>query len=229
MHYAKIHFKDYASDTSHLSLLEHGVYFQMMRVYYTSEKPLPADSGKVARFIGARSDAEREAVKNVLVEFFTLEDDGWHQKRIDAEIERYTERKAINGEIGKLGGRPKKPEGNPQETETVSTDNPQITLTTNHKPITNKQHRVAFAPPDWVPSGPWSDWLEVRRKNKAPNTERALSLAVAELGRLKDQGHDPAAVLNSSVLNGYRGLFPPKGVQAQPTDWRKDPRFVGAV
>ena len=234
MHYAKIHFGDYTKDTTHLTLLEHGVYFQMMRIYYTNEKPLPVEPERVARFIGARSDAEREAVKNVLTEFFTLEADGWHQKRMDAEIERYTERKAINGEIGKLGGRPKKPEVNPQETETVSTSNPQITLTTNHKPLTkittlaSRENRVphvawseaGFSIPDTVKTGftvaypavnldaeiaKAHAWVLANPKNRKSNWGRFLK------GWLqKAQDRAPRA-------------------ESQPSDWRSDPRFVGAV
>lgn len=147
MHYAKIHFGDYVRDTTHLSLLEHGVYFQMMRLYYTNEKPLPAEAEKVARFIGARMEDERKAVDNILAEFFTLEDDGWHQKRIDEEIARYIERKELNGEIGRLGGRPKKPKENPNGFQTEPTGNPQITLTTNHKPINNKTLRAVSTAP----------------------------------------------------------------------------------
>lgn len=215
MHYAKIHFGDYTKDTTHLTLLEHGVYFQMMRLYYTNEKPLPADAERVARFVGARTDEERKAVDNILAEFFTLEDDGWHQKRIDEEIAKFTERKAINAETGKLGGRPKKPTENRIGFQTEPTDNPQITLTTNHKPITKKNLKsnakpCGFALPAWVPGDAWESFVETRVKIRAPMTDRAKTLAVAELGKLRDQGHDPRAVLEQSVLRGWRGLFAPK-------------------
>lgn len=137
MHYAKIHFKDYAADTSHLSLVEHGVYFQMMRLYYTTEKPLPLDRCRVARLIGCRTSEERIAVDEVIEEFFVEEADGWHQKRMDEEIAKYQDRAEKNRECGKLGGRPKKPTDNPNGSQTKPKDNPQITLTTNHKPLTN--------------------------------------------------------------------------------------------
>lgn len=65
----------------------------------------------------------------------------------------------------------------------------------------------AFALPDWIPEDAWKAWLEIRPKVKAPNTPRALDLAVKELAKLKDRGQDPRAVLEQSTLRGWRGLF----------------------
>lgn len=90
MNYYERHLGDYARDTGHLSLLEHGVYTLLLDRYYASEAPIPeADAYRVAR---ARTRDERAAVDAVLAEFFTLEDGFYHQKRIDAEIERYREK-----------------------------------------------------------------------------------------------------------------------------------------
>lgn len=106
MNYYKRHIGDYAAATRHLSLLEHGVYTVLLDVYYTTEKPLPADERAVFRLIGARSDDEREAAKSMLTEFFSLGEDGWHQGRCDEEIAHKNEKSAKNQETGKLGGRP---------------------------------------------------------------------------------------------------------------------------
>ena len=71
-----------------------------------------------------------------------------------------------------------------------------------------------FAPPDWIPSEPWAGFVEMRKKIRAPLTERALVLAVGELERLRRAGEDPAAVLNQSVFRGWKGLFPVKPDEA---------------
>lgn len=92
MHYFEHHIGDYSAATLHLSLIEDAVYSRMLRRYYLTEAPLPADWRQVARFVGARSDEEMEAVKAVLAEFFTLESDGYRQKRADAEIAAFHER-----------------------------------------------------------------------------------------------------------------------------------------
>ena len=72
--------------------------------------------------------------------------------------------------------------------------------------------------PDWVPLESWKAWLEVRAKVKAPNTERALKLALADLDRLKSSGQDPAAVLDNATKRGWKGLFAASVVAEKPTD-----------
>lgn len=89
MNYYEHHIGDWAAATAHLSLLEDAVYSRCIRRYYADEKPLPAEVASVQRLVGARSKEERQAVEVVLQEFFTLQDDGWHNKRCDAEIARF--------------------------------------------------------------------------------------------------------------------------------------------
>lgn len=88
MNYYEHHLGDYAQATAHLSFVEDAAYSRLLRKYYAEEKPLPSELRAVQRLIGARTDEEREAVQVVLDEFFTLEGDGWHNKRADAEIEK---------------------------------------------------------------------------------------------------------------------------------------------
>lgn len=89
MNYYTHHIGDYAEATSHLSLLEDGIYSRLLRKYYANEEPLPANVNLIARQIGVRSDDERAALEAVLQDFFTLQQDGWHQGRCDAEIELF--------------------------------------------------------------------------------------------------------------------------------------------
>jgi hypothetical protein len=74
----------------------------------------------------------------------------------------------------------------------------------------------AVALPDWLPLEPWEAWLEVRKKNRAPNTPRALRLAITELAKLKASGQDVVAVLEQSTLRGWRGIFPISGGSGVP-------------
>lgn len=92
MNYYEHHIGDYAAATAHLSLTEDAVYSRMLRRYYLQEVPLPVEVTQVARLVGARTPDELEAVRSVLGEFFSLSDDGWHNKRADAEIARYREK-----------------------------------------------------------------------------------------------------------------------------------------
>lgn len=108
---------DYAAATAHLSFIEDAAYHRCLRRYYQDERALPGDVKEVQRLVGARTKEERQAVANVLAEFFHLEGDGYHQDRADREIETYHVKAAIARENGtKSGGRPpkgSKPKRNP--------------------------------------------------------------------------------------------------------------------
>lgn len=75
----------------------------------------------------------------------------------------------------------------------------------------------AIALPDWVPKDAWAAWLEVRSKCKpaAPNTPRALTLALKSLMDLRAGGHNPRAILETATVRGWKGLFAPKEAAGQ--------------
>ena len=165
MHYYTYNIADYRKDTAHLSALEHGIYRQLIDWYYLDEKPIPRETQMVMRRLRLGSESESQALKNVLNDFFFLEEDGYHQSRCDAELKAY-HRKVKNNQVnGKLGGRPKKTtmvsSGNPDGTQQEPNRNPNQTLTNNQEPITNK--------PPIVPQGGrfdefWSAWPTSTRK-----------------------------------------------------------------
>jgi uncharacterized protein YdaU (DUF1376 family) len=140
VNYYERHIGDYLKDTSHLSLLEHGIYTRLLDVYYTRECGI--DAADVARLIGARSKDEKAALAVVLSDFFVLESGVYVQARCDREIARYQKKAAHNREVGKLGGRPRKsetqevpkpePTNNPGGFQTEPTNNPpQYPVTSN--------------------------------------------------------------------------------------------------
>lgn len=92
MNYYEHHIGDYAQATAHLTWLEDAAYSRLLRRYYATEKPLPVSVAEVQRLVGARTKWERQAVANVLREFFDLQEDGWHNARADAEIAKYRAR-----------------------------------------------------------------------------------------------------------------------------------------
>lgn len=87
MNYYERHLGDYARDTGHLSMLEHGAYSLLMDRYYATEQGIPADQAH--RLARARSEEERAAVDAVLSEFFVLDAGAWRHKRIDREIAKF--------------------------------------------------------------------------------------------------------------------------------------------
>lgn len=61
--------------------------------------------------------------------------------------------------------------------------------------------------PDWLPKQDWQDWLAMRKKIGKSPTDRALKLAIGELLKFKESGHDPGKILQQSIMNNWAGLF----------------------
>lgn len=94
MNYYEHHLGDYMRDTAHLSMLEDAAYRRLLDAYYVREKPLPLDPKECAKLARATSKPERDAVAYVLREFFEQREDGYHQRRADAEIARFQDKSA---------------------------------------------------------------------------------------------------------------------------------------
>lgn len=88
MNFYKHHLGDYAQATAHLTFVEDAAYSRLIRKYYAEEKPLPLEIKAIHRLVGARTKEEKQAVEDVLEEFFLKTSDGWRNKRCDEEIER---------------------------------------------------------------------------------------------------------------------------------------------
>ncbi len=159
MNYYKRHVGDYTKDASHLSLMEHGAYTLILDRYYATERPISRSDA--LRVTHARSEDEVAAVDFVLTEFFVLHGDVYRSKRADEELNEYQAKADLNRENGKLGGRPSKkpkenPDGNPEETQTVSETkprlepkrNPEETLAISHKPLAIKKAKASLVPTD---------------------------------------------------------------------------------
>lgn len=61
--------------------------------------------------------------------------------------------------------------------------------------------------PAWIPAEAWAGYVEMRKKIKKPMTDRAVTLAINTLDKLRAEGSDPGAVLDQSTLNAWQGLF----------------------
>ena len=182
MHYYQHNIGDYRRDTSHLSLLEHGVYRQLLDLYHLSEKPIPEETDWVIRRLAAKTDLEISAIQLVLSDFFVLNVDGalgYSHKRCDKDIDDYLNKAETAKTNGKLGGRPKK-------TQPVILANPDETISqANHKPITINQEpkkiATVVACPSEMDESIWEDWMAIRKKKKAPLTETAWKMFINEV------------------------------------------------
>lgn len=77
---------DYGRKTAHLSLMEHGAYALLMDYAYSMNGVIPANAEQVHRICRAFDALEQAACMRVLQEFFDLQEDGWHNERIEEEM-----------------------------------------------------------------------------------------------------------------------------------------------
>jgi len=98
---------DFEADTSHLTLLEDGVYNRLLRLcWMTPGCSIPADEEWVMRRLRARTDDEKEAVRTVLSEFFQTQNNRWVNHRLTVEYSKAKAFRDKQSENGKKGGRP---------------------------------------------------------------------------------------------------------------------------
>lgn len=85
-----------------------------------------------------------------------------------------------------------------------------------------KQNPVEL--PDWINPEAWAGFVDMRKAIKKSLTDRAMQLAIGKLGKLRQQGQDPNACLDQSVMNGWQDVYAIKPdhtakKQAQASKW----------
>ena len=185
MHFYQFHIGDYISHTRHLSLMEDLAFRRLLDFYYLHEVPIKQRD--IARQIGMK-EFEQE-VLTVLNEFFISTEDGFIHHRADEEISKY--RKL--SEDGKRGAAKRWLKGG---------DSPPIATpiaTNNHKPITNNHIHT----PDGVDNLVWQDFLQIRKKRRAPITDRVIEGLTKEA---KVAGVSLNDALKECVVRGWQSF-----------------------
>lgn len=132
LHYYTHNIGDYRRDTAHLSLLEHGVYRQLLDQYYLNEEPITLDLNKIHRYLSIKTEEEKNALANVLQDFFNETEDGYVHKRCDDTITEYQSKSKKASEAAKIRW------GKQTQSERI----PNAMQTNNHKPLTNNQKPI---------------------------------------------------------------------------------------
>lgn len=102
MPYWKRYPLDYAMDTAHLTLAEHGAYSKLLDRYYLDGK-LAADKPRLYVICACRTEEERAAVDRVIAQYFTACETGLRQERVEREIEEYRQFRASRSRAGDRG------------------------------------------------------------------------------------------------------------------------------
>jgi phage replication O-like protein O len=92
---------------------------------------------------------------------------------------------------------------------------------------TPKFNPLDIPTPEWLNVTAWTEWVQYRGQSKKPiKTAITVTKAFNLLKECLDEGHDPAEVINTSIANGYQGLFKPKfPVRRQPPASAQSPHW----
>ena len=212
MNYYPHHIGDYDSHTSHLTWAEDLAYRRLICLYYRTEKPLPNKPEEVCRLIRAEKAQEKKAVLQVLNEFFIRTDDGWKNARCDDEISKAQAKAERNREVGKKGGRPRKPatetvnSGNPEITQMVSENNPNITLpiANSQEPITKEKATAANNPSGMPLKYTWPPSPDVEKTEHSENLiERPAQISVLLRTWEKARGKVAKTTSSNPILQAW--------------------------
>jgi len=177
----------------------------MIDLYYTSESPLPIEPESVARLIGMKDHLD--CVKNVLSDFFLISEAGHTHSRCDREIAAYRAKaeRAKSANISRWSAK----SSDIRSVSDVISDRDQIATNTNTntKTIKEQDQKQGAARPDWLDE---ADWELFKKHRGSKFTVRAQDMMIKQLGQYRDQGQDPNAMLQRSIANGWKGVFPEK-------------------
>jgi len=216
MHKYLRHLGDYAKDTKHLSMLEHGAYNQMLDWCYAAEKPLPSDEKALFRLCSAFDKAEQQAVRSIRDEFFVLTQDGYTQKRVMEEIADYRDKAA---KATAAAEKRWQSERNADAMRTHSDGNAngmhraRVPITDNRKPVTNDVSAVADEPQlslvaDAVPPASPPTGSDAKKK-KGGRARNLLFDAMLEVCGMPLEGlTGPESGRVAAALRDIRGAMP---------------------
>jgi uncharacterized protein YdaU (DUF1376 family) len=145
MNYYRRNLGDYARDTKHLSMLEHGAFNQLLDTLYATETPLPDNEKLLWKICSASTKRERNAVKSVLSQFFFRKPSGFSNKRFERELKHLKSRAKVAKQNGSKGGRPRKQKANAKLNETHEKATPDSILQTLDSNINKEKSGGAAA------------------------------------------------------------------------------------
>lgn len=82
----------------------------------------------------------------------------------------------------------------------------------NSEPKRPKDHIIIIDEvlPAYLDYDLWQQWKEHRKSIKKPLTESTIKIQLKKFDEWYAKGHDPNKIIETSILNGYQGLFEPK-------------------
>ncbi|MEZ5691178.1 MAG: hypothetical protein R3D71_05900 [Rickettsiales bacterium] len=169
------------------------------------------------------TEDEAKVTHETLVEFGLIEENWdikkWNKRQYISDLKdptladrqrRFREKKR-NGNVTERNGNvteKKRPDTDTEKKKDISKD-------------ISKKKNFFFQIPEWIDSKTWNDFMEVREKKKAVQSERALNCLISQLDKIRKKGHDPNQIIEKSIVNSWKDVFEPdKKPDKKPTSNR---------
>lgn len=153
--YMQLYVAEYLADTAHLNAAQHGAYLLLIMNYWQRGKPLKNCNERLANV--ARMSSEEWAInKKAIEEFFTVTDEEWVHRRIEADLERVNAKSNKAKESAKASVK-QRGSSVRSANATTNAERPQIYTDTDKeedkesKKVSNKGSRFALTslPDEW--------------------------------------------------------------------------------
>lgn len=196
----------YLADTRHLNAAQHGAYLLMlMTAWRMPDCCLPKDDEFLARICGMDKRTWK-ANKDVILSFWEETSEAkLFQKRLKDERNYVEDKRNKNVAAGKASALKRKKRHStgvttkPQPKPNQPTPTP--ILSSEDKSSSDNKH------PE-VSAEAWREYMLVRKKKKAAETEYAIQLVHDEIDKLKEQGFSPQELVEQSIRNNWIDIFP---------------------
>jgi len=63
-----------------------------------------------------------------------------------------------------------------------------------------------FTLPSWIPSDVWDEWMTCRKKLKAQNTPRAMTILVKKLEQCRESGIEAKDAMETAIVRGWKSV-----------------------
>ena len=228
------HYKDYAQDTSDLSMLEDSAYRRLLDFIYANRANAPANASRLHRICRATTQEEQDAVDHVVQRFFYVEEGGLRNKRADLEIEKIKQismKRSKSAQIRheKDANAPANAPANEMQLHTQSQSQSHRRKNTPRRPPKGGDAQEALRWFDGFVAGQengtaaalagmrdlYTDWAKYRVAIRRPLTELTVKLEVGRLAKLVKAGGEEQARewMHDAIANGYIGWWFPDQVE----------------
>jgi hypothetical protein len=125
-------------------------------------------------------------------------------------MKRDLEIRKVRQEAGKRGGNPSLIKSDPNLLNQNDKQKPTLSVSVP-VPVPNlKPKHTPIEIPKWIKQETWDDFVAMRKAKKEPLMDVSIKRIIAKLDRLRKSGQDPNEILDESISNGWKGVFPLK-------------------